>query len=62
MFNYMYQYRSEIERIIGNLGRDEAWQYVRSLYANGFISLPEWNTLSEYSKIYRESYEKAGLK
>ena len=46
----MYQYRGEIERTVANKGRDEAWQYTRSLYANGFINLNEWNTLSEYSK------------
>ena len=62
MNNYMYQYRCEIERIVVNLDREQAWQYVRSLYANGFISLPEWNTLSEYSKEYKKDYEKAGLK
>lgn len=50
VFDYMYQYRGEIERTVANLGRDEAWQYTRSLYANGFINLNEWNTLSEYSK------------
>ena len=58
----MYQYRSEIERIATNIDRDEAWKYARSLYAKGFISLNEWKILSKYSKEYKKSYEKAGIK
>ena len=57
MYSYMYQYRGDIERIIDNLDRDNAWQYVRSLYYKGLISLFEWNTLSEYSKEYKRSYK-----
>ena len=62
MCDYMYQYRGEIERIIINQSRDEAWNYTVRLYNDGLVSLPEWNTLSEYSKEYRLNYEKAGLK
>ena len=58
MYNYMYQYRGEVERIVTNLDRDKAWQYVRSLYHSGLVSLPEWNILSEYSKEYRKTYPK----
>ena len=53
MYSYMYIYRGDVERIVDNLDRDNAWQYVRSLYYKGLISLPEWNTLSEYSKEYK---------
>ena len=56
MHNYMYQYRGDIERIIKNLDRDKAWQYVKRLYDGGFIDLNEWNILSEYTKTYRNSY------
>ena len=56
MYSYMCQSRGDIERIIDNLDRDNAWQYVRSLYYKGLISLPEWNTLSEYSKTYKNAY------
>ena len=57
MYDYIYQYRGNIERIIDNIDRDSAWQYTRNLYAEGLISLPEWNILSEYSKAYKRSYK-----
>ena len=51
MCDYIYQYRGEIERIIINRSRDEAWNYTVRLYNDGLINLPEWNRLSEYSKV-----------
>ena len=57
MYSYMYIYRGDVERIVDNLDRDNAWQYVRNLYYKGLVSLPEWNTLSEYSKEYKRSYK-----
>ena len=54
MHDYMYQYRGDIERIVVNQDRLEAWQYVKGLYDTGLIDLIEWNTLSEYSKTFGE--------
>ena len=61
MCDYMYQYRSNVERMVLNVGRDKAWSYVKGLYDSGLIDIKEWNTLSEYSKEYRRAYEREKL-
>ena len=48
MYDYMYQYRGNVERIMENLGSISAWQYVEKLYHNGLIHIVEHNGLLEY--------------
>ena len=57
MYNYMYQYRGDIERIKENLGEEHAKSYCYELYSDGRINLVEWNTLVAYAKEYKRSHK-----
>jgi len=56
MYNYMYQYRGEIECIIKNVGKEHAISHLHGLYHKGLVDIKEWGLLREYCESYRKSY------
>ena len=54
MFDYMYQYRGEIKRLITNnrYNKRQAINHTQSLYNRGLIDLTEWNTLRDYCDTF----------
>ena len=60
MYDFMYQYRGDVERIIVNEGQDSAKTYCHKLSNTGLINCQEWNTLVEY--IHRLEKLKRGDK
>lgn len=55
MCNYMYQFRGNIERIVENVNKKTAKDYVYTLYTSGLIHIVEYNTLLEYIGKLKEN-------
>ena len=60
MYDYIYQYRGDLERIISNKGQEKAKMYCHKLFEIGKISSNEWNILVAY--IHRLEELKRGDK
>ena len=60
MYDFMYQYRGDTERIIVNVGQDSAKTYCHKLFNIGLVNLQEWNALVAYVNRLEKLKKKDG--